>query len=395
MKTVTVYLTGPIVAESSAEFAKMMGVFCLATVRADVETMPGAEKVLVIINSGGGSFTEGFAIHDYLRGLKLPITTKVVGQCASIATVPFLAGDVREISDNSDFTIHNPWVDPYMAGPMEADELFKLAEEVKAAETKLLNFYAERTGIDVATLEPIMKADTAMSPDRAMELKFATEVVQSYDAQASVINKHKIHAFTKTFNKMSAKKPTPPAAAENSIVAEIKGLFADIRAAIKPEKKAEDTEVEAKVFSVATADGDDITIDSAGDTPAVGDMVKKGDAPFASKTFTVADGGDLAGYTIETDADGKISKSTPPVAAEADTDEVAALKKENEELKAALTGLVAEVKTIKTQIKSGYKAPVGTSASSRNAAPAKDDDNPFKKASDNVKASHKKPDVKA
>jgi ATP-dependent Clp protease protease subunit len=186
MKVVTVYITGPIVAESSADFAKMMGVFSMATVRAEVEAVPDATDVLVIINSCGGSFTEGFAIHDYLRGLKMPIKTKVVGQCASIATVPMLAGDVREITANSDFTIHNPWLDPWNMGPMEADDLFKLAAEVKEAETKLLNFYAERTGIDVGLIEPLMKEDTTLTADRAKELKFVTEIVDAYEAQASV-----------------------------------------------------------------------------------------------------------------------------------------------------------------------------------------------------------------
>jgi ATP-dependent protease ClpP protease subunit len=383
MKKATVYITGPIVAESSIEMCKMFGVYSLATVRADVEATPGATEVDVIINSPGGSYIEGFAIHDYLRSLNIKIHSKVIGMCASIATIPMLAGDTREMSANSEFVIHNPWLDPSAMSGMEADEIIKLGNEVKAAETKMLAFYVERTGADKAVIEALMKQDSKLSAERAKELGFVTDVTASVTTQAK--STYKILAFLKTDPSMST-KPKPTAA--EAILAEFKNLMGDVKAAINGNKPA-GAEVQAKTFATTTTDGDAVSIEAAGDQPAAGDVVTKDGQPFASKTFTVADGQDLAGYAIKTDAEGKVTEVTAPASA-AETEETKALKAENAALKQALATVLADVKDMKAQIVSTHQPPAPTGGQgSRKKEEQADTDNPFKKAASNVAAKHR------
>lgn len=380
VKKVTVHINGPIVAEASAEFARMMGVVSLATVKQEVEAVPDATDIEVLVHSPGGSVFEGWAIHNYLRSLKKPIVSRIVGECYSIATVPFLAGDKREIAENGSLGIHNPFLDPENMGPMEADDLIKLGQEIKDEEVKMLNFYVERTGADKAEIESLMKQDTRLTAEQAKQLGFATEIAKAYDTQSRV-RSSKILAYVKnspmSTKPKTPKTPTPAPTAAEKLVNDLKGLVGDITKALKPSH-----DPQAKSFNVSTTDGETVNIEAAGDMPANGDMVNKDGQPYADASFTVAEGGELAGYTCKTGADGKITEVTEPAASE-DSEEVAALKAENEVLKKGLTDLAAEVKKIKAGMKSGNTPPAPkTPPSSRNNQQPVDDENPFKAASD-------------
>ena len=58
------------------------------------------------INSGGGSVTDGLHMYDIIKNNKYPVYTYVDGYVASAATLPFLAGLKRMMSDNSVILIH-------------------------------------------------------------------------------------------------------------------------------------------------------------------------------------------------------------------------------------------------------------------------------------------------
>ncbi|KKL54572.1 hypothetical protein LCGC14_2264030, partial [marine sediment metagenome] len=83
-----------------------------------------AEKLIVHIHSPGGDVDEGFGIHDILVASGKEIETRIEGLCASIATIIALAGKTRMITENSEFMIHNPWMDAWG----DADDLQKSAD---------------------------------------------------------------------------------------------------------------------------------------------------------------------------------------------------------------------------------------------------------------------------
>ena len=57
------------------------------------------DTIDVVINSVGGSVYEGMAIYGALKNDPRPVKTTILGIGASIASVIFMAGDEREISD--------------------------------------------------------------------------------------------------------------------------------------------------------------------------------------------------------------------------------------------------------------------------------------------------------
>jgi ATP-dependent Clp endopeptidase proteolytic subunit ClpP len=141
-----------------------------------------ADSIIVHINSDGGDVVEGFAIHDYLRSLGKPITTKIEGRCYSIATVIALAGDKRVMMPNAEFMVHNPW------GMIEGDaeQIEQYANWVRDAETRLINFYAKKINTPTDEIAGMMKATTFMSAEKAKEYGFITEIENNYKAVAKI-----------------------------------------------------------------------------------------------------------------------------------------------------------------------------------------------------------------
>ena len=138
-----------------------------------------ATGIVVKINSRGGDVQEGWAIHDLLVNSGKRIRTIGEGKVYSIATIVFLAGSEREFMKNADGLIHNPFIPEYtLADKYEANDLEAIANSLRQEEAKILDFYARRTGADVAKLAEYMKSDTKLSAEDMLSLGFATKIVE-------------------------------------------------------------------------------------------------------------------------------------------------------------------------------------------------------------------------
>ena len=177
----------------------------LKDVKNQLDSQKDAEEILVHINSPGGHVTEGFAIHDFLRAQGKPVTTQIEGMCYSIATVIALAGDVRKMTSNAEFMIHNPW------GGIQGDkeELRKYADQLENIENNVADFYASKTNINATRALELMKEETFMNVETATELGFITEELVTMKAVAlyNLKTKNKDDMNLKeTVNKMIGKK---------------------------------------------------------------------------------------------------------------------------------------------------------------------------------------------
>lgn len=139
-----------------------------------------ADKLIIHIHSNGGDVNEGFAIHDALKNSGKEIETITEGLCASIATVIFLAGSIRKMTENSEFFIHNPW--GMAIG--DSEEMQSYTDDLKRLEDKIINFYAEKTGQTEESLREDMAKETTYSAVDAKEKGFATEVIKTIKAVA-------------------------------------------------------------------------------------------------------------------------------------------------------------------------------------------------------------------
>jgi ATP-dependent Clp protease protease subunit len=171
--------------------------FNVVDVIALVEKQPKNEDLTVEIESYGGFVDVGEGIAKYLKSLNRNITTISNYKLASIAVSVFLTGQNRLISPNHEgVIIHNP----FGMTEGDADALHKYADEVQAIEDRLAKEYAKVTGIDVKVIDDLLKVETILTPQRAIDLRFATGFSQNNIQACAKIN------FNKKNNDMNDKE---------------------------------------------------------------------------------------------------------------------------------------------------------------------------------------------
>ena len=168
--------------------------FSLKSLNNYLDNLPtGVTELNVEINSGGGSVTEGFAIHDKLASSGLTIHTEVLGLCGSIATIIALSAksENRSMHENSEYFIHNPFWQPMSPTAMEADDLERLADELRSSEEKILDFYSEKTGQKRNAIKDYMQRSKSFSAKEAKQMGFVSSII----SQAVSSQKYLIAAY--------------------------------------------------------------------------------------------------------------------------------------------------------------------------------------------------------
>lgn len=130
------------------------------------------DQINVGINSYGGDISEGLAIYNALKRNSAKVTTRCDGFACSIASVIFMAGDERVMSDPSLLMIHNGWT----IADGDASALRKAADDIEKMTNASVSIYAAATGISEDDLRAMMDAETWLDPSEAVELGFATSV---------------------------------------------------------------------------------------------------------------------------------------------------------------------------------------------------------------------------
>lgn len=147
----------------------------LSTVQEQLAKADGKD-VTVKIRSFGGDVQTGFDIYNelrrYAKDKKAKVTTLGEGQVASIATVIFLAGDERVLTEHTQPFVHNAWT--YTMG--DSKELLRVATELESCNQKIAEHYALHTDLTVEEALELMKNETSITPEEAKEMRFCTSI---------------------------------------------------------------------------------------------------------------------------------------------------------------------------------------------------------------------------
>lgn len=138
-----------------------------------LDELGDVSQINVHINSYGGEVAEGLAIYSALRRHKARVRTTCDGFACSIASVIFMAGDERLMSDASLLMIHNAWTS---AWGVNAADLRKLADDMDTITSASKSAYMARVSITEAELTELMDAETWISPADAVDMGFATAI---------------------------------------------------------------------------------------------------------------------------------------------------------------------------------------------------------------------------
>lgn len=150
------------------------------TAKSFAETLQavGPGPLNVEINSPGGNVWDGLAIYNMLRGRQAPVTTKVVGVAASIASIIALAGDTVEIADAALMMIHDP--SGLAAGT--SDDMRKMADALDQHATILAGVYEKKTGKTASAIRAAMKAETWFTSAEAIDFGLADSITEKQPA---------------------------------------------------------------------------------------------------------------------------------------------------------------------------------------------------------------------
>jgi len=265
------------------------------------------DTIHVLIDSNGGYLDIGISIHDYLSGLEKTVVTECVNNCASAATIPFLAGNVRIAG--CPLMIHSPFIPPESGLSGTASDIQSYADLLKGKETELEKLYAKKTGLDAETLSMLMEYDTYISPSQAVALGFATEAKQI--------------AYAKLNNPNNKKNENEMSDAKESLRAKLLA-----RIGFKPTVKNKD---------YTTANGETLTVDREDGSPQVGDAARPdGSHTMEDGTVIIVENEIIVSITQPQNQ----SEETP----DAEVEEIAGVMEE------IVEELIQEIETLKEEV---------------------------------------------
>lgn len=138
----------------------------------DLKQVKDADSVTLRINSPGGSITDGNAIYNAIKALKVEVAVQIDSLAASMATVIALAGNSVKMAENGFFMIHNPHGGAYG----ESKDLKTMADLMDKMKTNILNVYAKKSGKETDEISDMMDDVTWMTAQEALDEGFIDEI---------------------------------------------------------------------------------------------------------------------------------------------------------------------------------------------------------------------------
>lgn len=207
----------------------------------------GVTDLTIHINSCGGSLYTGSAIHNLLKEMVDNVTVIIEGIAASAATVIAVAGDTVKMMKNGLFMIHEPSISGYLDNAT-AEDAEKLKAMLDAGAESAAVAYAEKTGMSVKALRKLMKAETWMTGEEALEKGFVDELIDGEVAMSMSAEGLTVNGDTVTIKDFT------------NIPENIKNLMNDIEDDPKDDTEPDDGEGDGDIEG-ADSDGGEIEDD--------------------------------------------------------------------------------------------------------------------------------------
>lgn len=139
------------------------------------------EDIIIRINSPGGDVFEGMAIYNALQKHSGKVTVHVDGLAASAASLIAMGGDEVMMGAGTFIMIHQ--ASTCVCG--NADEMERRAGTLRKIDSQLIGIYQEKTGIDTETLTQMLKDETWLTADEAVEKGFADVKLKREDKETT------------------------------------------------------------------------------------------------------------------------------------------------------------------------------------------------------------------
>ena len=144
-----------------------------------------SDPVTLLINSPGGSVSNGMAIIDFMRGMRSPVRTHALGVAASMAAVILACGEpgFRPAAPHADILVHQPVSG--ISGRASAIEI--AARSIIRKKEMLADVLAEATGRELEAIEAATDRDTWLTPDEAKTFGITDRVSVDWNCEGGAL----------------------------------------------------------------------------------------------------------------------------------------------------------------------------------------------------------------
>ena len=163
------------------------------------------DKLVVRINSPGGDVFEGFAIYEALKGFEGHVEVRVDSLAASAASFIAMAGDEIVMGEAAYLMIHDPW-----SGVIgTAEDMRAEASLLEKITGTIAELYANKSSSDLKDIKKLMRAETWMTADEAVDLGFADRKREEQASKAKAFDLSKFN-YKRVPNALSVPDAGPP-----------------------------------------------------------------------------------------------------------------------------------------------------------------------------------------
>ncbi|HHX5466034.1 TPA: head maturation protease, ClpP-related [Streptococcus pyogenes] len=178
-------LKGPLIANNSQEVYDYYGMEATSA-KSIINQLPeDSSDIILEVNSNGGLVTVGSEVYTALRNYKGKVTAEITGMAASAASVAVMGADKVVMSPTAQMMVHKALFNLVCGN---SDDLDKASNALKSSDKAIVNAYVAKTGLSEDEIMNLMRNETFMSAQDAVEKGFADEVM-SFEAVASIDNR--------------------------------------------------------------------------------------------------------------------------------------------------------------------------------------------------------------
>ena len=137
------------------------------------------KPIIIMMNNLGGEWAHGMAIYDTVVACRCHVTTIAVGNCCSMGSIILQAADLRVISPNCVFLIH----DGTESITSHTRNVEAWAKEAKKERNRMYQIYYNKMKeknpkITIKQIEKLCTIDKIYSPQETIDVGLADELLQ-------------------------------------------------------------------------------------------------------------------------------------------------------------------------------------------------------------------------
>lgn len=182
---VQIPIKGDIVDNETGSFYDFFDIACVYPQAIENQLkQANGQPVEVDIASNGGDVFAGSEIYTMLKAYNGPVTVNIVGLAASAASVIAMAGDKVNISPTAQIMIHQAW--SMIEG--NSDDLNHESQVLSNIDQSIVNAYVAKTGQEPDQLLQMMRNETWMTAQQAVDNGFADAILFVDEKQPQIAN---------------------------------------------------------------------------------------------------------------------------------------------------------------------------------------------------------------